>query len=952
MNECSDLCHTLVLALTTADEPAVALPDPLPCEPLDLLIALHAEVLRIRLVDLARTRQAAAAAWVVVQRFPDEPLLRAQAHWTQGNAILYIPDYVQALDHYDQALHWYEIACQQMAPIAPRRDIRVVYNARVFCLCELGRYNEAIQAANMAEEWLQTYPDDDLHLALLINRSLLLGNMGQYAQMVELADAAIALATRLDNPARLAYGWINRAYASIYLGRFAEAEAAITQGIVAAGHAGESITVARAQWNQARLLRCQGQLFAALTALQEAGRGLSQAEGEAATVALEAAMIYERLRQLPEARRAARFAAEEFARQLMPAYSASAALQAVRIAAEQGQAGSARTLLDMAKTQAVQVDLPVLDAEVTLAEGLIATLSPPDVAPRTRKRMRKSVRNAVQSAVTLLQSHGLVQAITAGHVVLAKLDAQLGQQSAAIAAYRDLTQHTDRQVQITANAELGALLPPSDALPYLQRAAALAVEQRRLLPMEELQARYSSETSPYHLRLAGCYLELGDPVLALETIWAAKAGPLLDLRAAVGALDSPIHTMLETAKADLSRWREQLREHQQQQWEAMQQGQSERAAFHRERAAVATRELQAGERALTEQVRTLGDRSGQAHVPTLSDVQAALGPGQILLEFAQIDDTLICFLVQSDQPPRSQILGDYHDLAALLDHWSLVCHRLMEKPTSVSAGQEIRTVLAPLWDILIAPWQPMLAAAHQIIIAPFGILHHIPWAALSDDEGCLGDRAALTLMPCGAMWAATLDPPPSLGPPRLLGYAGSGARQLAHATTELATIARHLPDAQVVDLAAAADLRTTPPPRLLHIASHGESNPNAPICSTLELADGPFLLWEAHRLNLRGTQLVTLSACETSVRPDHGDMALALAGAFLCAGAHAVLASLWAVSDAATAALMDHFYAALADGMRPDVALRHAQQRVCARYPLDWAAFQIWAGAEVGQPLF
>jgi CHAT domain-containing protein len=65
-----------------------------------------------------------------------------------------------------------------------------------------------------------------------------------------------------------------------------------------------------------------------------------------------------------------------------------------------------------------------------------------------------------------------------------------------------------------------------------------------------------------------------------------------------------------------------------------------------------------------------------------------------------------------------------------------------------------------------------------------------------------------------------------------------------------------------------------------------------------------------------------------------------------------VLASLWAVSDAATAALMDHFYAALADGMRPDVALRHAQQQIWERYPLDWAAFQIWAGAEVGQPLF
>jgi len=88
-----------------------------------------------------------------------------------------------------------------------------------------------------------------------------------------------------------------------------------------------------------------------------------------------------------------------------------------------------------------------------------------------------------------------------------------------------------------------------------------------------------------------------------------------------------------------------------------------------------------------------------------------------------------------------------------------------------------------------------------------------------------------------------------------------------------------------------------------------------------------------------------LSACETSVRPDHGDMALALAGAFLCAGAQAVLASLWAVSDAVTALLMEHFYAALAGGSRPAAALRQAQRQVRDAHPLDWAAFQLWAGA-------
>jgi CHAT domain-containing protein len=164
---------------------------------------------------------------------------------------------------------------------------------------------------------------------------------------------------------------------------------------------------------------------------------------------------------------------------------------------------------------------------------------------------------------------------------------------------------------------------------------------------------------------------------------------------------------------------------------------------------------------------------------------------------------------------------------------------------------------------------------------------------------------------------------------------------------ELAAIARHLSHAHVSPAATAADLRAAPPPRLLHIAAHGQTNVAAPLCSTLELADGPFLLLEAHRLNLRGTRLVVLSACETSVRPDYGDMALALAGAFLCAGARAVLASLWRVSDTATGALMERFYAALAAGAPPVSALQQAQQDVRTIHPVDWAAFQLWAGASL-----
>jgi CHAT domain-containing protein len=769
--------------------------------------------------------------------------------------------------------------------------------------------------------------------------------MGDYPQMVALADATIALAIRVGDTAEAAKAWINRAYACTYLGRFSEADAALDQGTALATQAGESITAARAQWNRARLLRCQGQLFAALSVLRAAQRGLAQAAGEAATIALEEAAIYDQLRQLPEAQRAARFAAQQFAQQAMPVYSAAAALQAARIAIQQRQASAARTLLQLARDQSEQARLPVLNAEITLTEAALVTLPTAAISTKTGSRTRRAARAAAQQAVAILLAHGAAQEADAGDLTIAALSQQLGETDRALAIYRRQAEHGDRQVQLAANSELGALLPPAEALPHLRRAVELAVELRRSLPMEELQARYSGETSPYHMRLATCLLAIGAVAPAVEAVCAAKAGPLLDLRAAAGALDTETRALLEHAKADIARWRELAHDHTRKARDAALQQQQERATYHTQEAQTATAQAQASEQNLTATLRILGDRSGQARVPTLADIQLALSPKMALLEYAKADDDLICFLIQPERSPQFYRLGDYRRLAPLLDRWSIICRRLIDDPSPLDAEQQIHMVLAPLWDLLLTPMAHILATTDHLLIAPYDILHHIPWAALYDGVACLSDYVTLTLTPCGAMWAARPEwAEPSPGPPRLLGYAGSGKHHLAHVNKELAGIARQLTDSQVYPEATAKNLQVSPPPRVLHIAAHGLTNPAAPLCSTIELADGPFLLLEAHRLNLRGTRLVTLSACETSVRPDHGDMALALAGAFLCAGAHAVLASLWRVSDAVTATLMEWFYTALVAGAAPATALRQAQRQVRRAHPLDWAAFQLWAG--------
>jgi CHAT domain-containing protein len=101
---------------------------------------------------------------------------------------------------------------------------------------------------------------------------------------------------------------------------------------------------------------------------------------------------------------------------------------------------------------------------------------------------------------------------------------------------------------------------------------------------------------------------------------------------------------------------------------------------------------------------------------------------------------------------------------------------------------------------------------------------------------------------------------------------------------------------------------------------------------------------EAANLNLWGTKLVTLSACDTGVgEVKNGEGVYGLRRAFLLAGAQTVVTSLWPVSDYATRQLMTDYYAGLKNGAGRAVALREARLAMFKRkgreHPFYWAGF-------------
>jgi CHAT domain-containing protein/tetratricopeptide (TPR) repeat protein len=101
---------------------------------------------------------------------------------------------------------------------------------------------------------------------------------------------------------------------------------------------------------------------------------------------------------------------------------------------------------------------------------------------------------------------------------------------------------------------------------------------------------------------------------------------------------------------------------------------------------------------------------------------------------------------------------------------------------------------------------------------------------------------------------------------------------------------------------------------------------------------------EVTGLNLWGTKLVVLSACDTGVgEVKNGDGVYGLRRALVLAGAETQVMSLWAVSDKATRELMVAYYRRLRQGQGRGEALRQAQlemlKNVNRRHPYYWASF-------------
>ena len=320
--------------------------------------------------------------------------------------------------------------------------------------------------------------------------------------------------------------------------------------------------------------------------------------------------------------------------------------------------------------------------------------------------------------------------------------------------------------------------------------------------------------------------------------------------------------------------------------------------------------------------------------PNLAGVQGSLAPGTTLVAYHELESGLVAFVVTNT---------------------SLKVHRLPRVHATVSPftqpGSDLDATSRALYDQLIAP---LGLTGTRLVIVPHGALHYIPFSALHSGKAYLGERFALVRAPSAEAYRLlkARRAKPRTGLVAFADPAGYLGR-LPGAAAEVAAIRPLFEQAQVFadDDATESRLRSLrQPPAVLHFACHGVYNPDAPELSHLALAEGRLECHEIYGLDLSGTRLVVLSACQSGTGAlSGGDEVVGLARAFLLSGARHVVATLWNVDDAATKALMIAFYDELVNGKRdPADALRRAQARVRKNpkhaHPYYWAAFQLHGG--------
>lgn len=893
-------------------------------------------------------------------------------------ALGYIANCYRKLDNLDNALHFAQQALEMKEQLGDHDEIGKTQNQLGLIFWERANYPEAIKDFQQAIAIASTVGDKELEGSARNNLGLVFDEQGEFKQSLEQYQRALELhrATHFERGEGDTLGNIGGVY--LLLGQFKEALPYYQQALAVSERLGLKPASSDDLGNIALCLSGLGDVDEALKSFDHALRvahetGLAKEEadwrkGKASTLvglgrfdaalaeytaaeqvykhgglkrelveALEdSGQVYEMLGDAPAAR--GRFdRALRLARSIHNATGESTNLIAV------GELDRREKNYESANSyfrKALQMGRATGDDRIIVSALLQQAMNDVD-----RKLYKSSLRSASEAAQRAEQSENL-PAMALSHFVLGELRRSQMQFDQSLEEYAVAEKLNERlrdpelgwRVEYGRGQTLAAQNKSENAIEAYKSAVRTIDETRAAIAEEQFRAGYIEDRYQVYVALVELLLKLRKPTDAFLYSEKLRSRAYVDRLGGVPSFREP---GTESRVRELAERIRKLRLAMEKEYGL---GKGERRSNAVELFSVelakAERDYQA---LLNNPAMAAGDGAGLLSV---HDVQQRLPDDAALVEYVVGKDVLSILFITASSIVGTPVQIKSENLSSRAE---LLRALIQEK------RPEWKSPAIGLHKVLVDPLQSAgyLSSIRRLLIVPDGVLNYVPFAALPMDKSrLLGQKFMISYLPAAAALAHHTD---THGAGTLLAMAPSDT-QLPNAPLEVRQIGRVFGSNShvVVGKAATKTLfkRIASDYDYLHLATHSSLNRNAPSLSAIELAadaqsDGRLELYEIAGMKLHA-RLVTLSACETALGKGYfsetpaGDEFVSMTRAFLNAGGQNVLASLWAVNDESTRALMQNFYRHLLKTDAAD-ALAAAQRELLAnsrfRHPYYWAPF-------------
>ncbi len=393
----------------------------------------------------------------------------------------------------------------------------------------------------------------------------------------------------------------------------------------------------------------------------------------------------------------------------------------------------------------------------------------------------------------------------------------------------------------------------------------------------------------------------------------------------------------------------------------------------------------------------------QAKTVTLTDIKKTLPADAALIEFVvyqPIDSKkqgkeifgephYAAYVIRNEGEIGWAELGAVKDLDAAIDQFRAALRDVRR--------QDVKKIARALDEKIMSPLRPYFGDAKHLLISPDGNLSLIPFEALVDKKDQFAvENYSFTYLTGGRDLLRMNAKRENKNNPLVIANPLFGAsetiasvsrkRQSVTATRNLtdtffAPLGGTMQEARAIQTifpnigflsgveATETALKQTNAPQILHLATHGFFLEDKKIGNPLfrsglafaganshksEKDDGVLTALEASGLNLWGTKLVVLSACDTGLgEVKNGEGVYGLRRAFVLAGTESLVMSLWSISDYVTRELMTNYYKNLKNGLGRGASLRQVQLEMLKKpnrqHPFFWASFiqsGDWTGLE------